>query len=54
MKKHLVNLILGAAFAGCVIWAAAAPGLQAWMPMILAVIIGIVLLDRKTTYIREA
>ena len=53
MKKHIINLLLGAAFLGCVCWAAKAPGLQAWIPLILAVILGIVILDRKTSYIRE-
>lgn len=53
MKKRILNIILGAAFAGCVCWAAAAPGLLAWMPMILAVILCIALLDMNSNYIRE-
>lgn len=52
MKRTIINIILFVAFAGCVCWAATAPGLQAWIPMILAIIIGEILLSRKTNFIR--
>ena len=54
MKKHIINTLLAAAFIGCVCWAAKAPGLQAWIPLILAIILGIALLNVNTNYIKEA
>lgn len=50
--KRLVNFLLSAAFVGCVIWAAVAPGMQALIPTILAIASGIGLLSRKTDYIK--
>lgn len=49
--KRLVNFLLAAAFVGCVIWAAVAPGMQALIPLIIAIAAGIGLLSRKTDYI---
>ena len=51
--KHLVNFFLAAAFVGCVIWAAAAPGMQAIIPTFIAIAAGIGLLSRKTDYIKQ-
>lgn len=51
--KHLVNFFLAAAFVGCVIWAAAAPGMQALIPTFIAIAAGIGLLSRKTEYIKQ-
>ena len=39
MKKTVTNILLGAAFCGCLAWAAVAPRLQAMIPAILAIII---------------
>ena len=50
--KHLANFLLSAAFVGCVIWAAVAPGMQALIPLIIAIAAGIGLLSRKTDYIK--
>ena len=50
--KHLANFLLAAAFVGCVIWAAVAPGMQALIPLIIAIAAGIGLLSRKTDYIK--
>lgn len=50
--KHLANFFLAAAFVGCVIWAAVAPGMQALIPLIIAIAAGIGLLSRKTDYIK--
>lgn len=49
--KRLANFLLAAAFVGCVIWAAVAPGMQALIPLIIAIAAGIGLLSRKTDYI---
>lgn len=48
----LINIILSVAFVGCIIWAAAASGMQALIPTFLAVAAGIGLLDRNTDYIK--
>ena len=48
----LINFFLTAAFVGCVIWAAVAPGMQALIPLIIAIAAGIGLLSRKTDYIK--
>lgn len=48
----LINILLSAAFVGCVIWAAVAPGMQALIPTIIAIAAGIGLLSRKTDYIK--
>lgn len=50
MDAH-INILLSAAFFGCVIWAAVAPGMQALIPTIIAIAAGIGLLSRKTDYI---
>lgn len=39
MKKTVINILLGAAFCGCLAWAAVAPRLQALIPAILAIVI---------------
>lgn len=49
----LINILLSAAFVGCVIWAAAAPGMQALIPTFIAIAAGIGLLSRKTDYIKQ-
>ena len=49
--KRLANFLLAAAFVGCVIWAAVAPGMQALIPTVIAIASGIGLLSRKTDYI---
>ena len=48
----LINIILAAAFVGCIIWAAVAPGMQALIPTFLGIAAGICLLSRKTDYIK--
>ena len=50
--KRIINLVLVAALLGCFVWAAIAPGMQDLIPTILAIIIGEILLSRKTTFIR--
>ena len=47
------DIILAAAFVGCIIWAAAAPKMQALIPTILAIIIGEILVGRRTNYIKH-
>lgn len=39
MKKTVINILLGAAFFGCLAWAAVAPRMQALVPAILAIVI---------------
>lgn len=51
MMKTLSNIGLAAIFVGCVIWAAVAPGMQALIPLIIAIAAGIGLLGRNTDYI---
>ena len=46
MKKHIVNLILALGLTASIVWAAVAPGLQALAALIIAVILGVALLDR--------
>ena len=48
----LINILLVAAFVGSLIWAAVAPGMQALIPLIIAIAAGIGLLSRKTDYIK--
>lgn len=48
----LKNIGLAAIFVGCVIWAAVAPGMQALIPLIIAIAAGIGLLGRRTDYIK--
>lgn len=54
MKRKILNVILGAALIGCLLWGAVAPGLQALMPIILAVGCAIALLDLNTDWICNA
>lgn len=51
--KKFVNTGLAAIFVGCLIWAAVAPGMQALIPMIIAIASGIALMDRNTDWIRN-
>ena len=53
MKKKITNFLLAAALVGCIVWAAAAPKMQALIPTILAVILGIVIVDYNTDYVRN-
>lgn len=50
--RKIVNILLAAAFVGCVCWAAVAPGMQALIPTFIAICAGIRLLDRTSDYIR--
>jgi len=50
--RKLVNILLAAAFVGCLVWAAVAPRMQALIPTILGIVIAEILLSRKTDYIR--
>ncbi len=52
MKRTIINLALVAALVGCIVWAAIAPGMQALIPLIVAIICGEILLSRKTNFIR--
>lgn len=52
MRKFF-NILLAAALVGCIVWAAAAPKMQALIPTILAIIIGEVLVGRNTNYIKH-
>lgn len=54
MKKKITNFLLAAALVGCIVWAAAAPKMQALIPTILAVILGIVIVEKNTDYVRNA
>lgn len=45
------NIGLTAIFIGCVIWAAVAPGMQALIPLIIAIAAAIALVGRNTDYI---
>lgn len=51
MMKTLSNIGLAAIFVGCVIWAAVAPGMQALIPLIIAIAAAIALIGRNTDYI---
>ena len=50
--RKIVNILLAAAIVGCIVWAAVAPRMQALIPTIIGIIIGEILLSRKTNYIR--
>jgi hypothetical protein len=54
--RKLVNILLAAAFVGCLVgclvWAAVAPRMQALIPTILGIVTAEILLSRKTGYIR--
>lgn len=52
IKITFVNVILGAALAGSLVWAAVAPGMQALIPTFTAIASGIALVGRNTNYIR--
>lgn len=47
----LKNIGLVAVLIGCVIWAAVAPGMQALIPLIIAIAAAIALIGRNTDYI---
>lgn len=47
----LKNIGLTAIFIGCVIWAAVAPGMQALIPLIIAIAAAIALIGRNTDFI---
>lgn len=51
MKRKITNFLLCAAFTACVAWAATANGMVALIPLILAVVLGIVTLDYNTDWI---
>lgn len=51
--KTLLNIALVAGFAGCIAWGAAAPRMQALIPLILAIIIGVAWVDLNTDNIRH-
>lgn len=53
MKKKITNFLLSIAFAACVAWAAVTDGMTALIPSILAVILGIVIVDYNTDYVRN-
>jgi len=52
MKKKVLNLLLITALAGCVIWAAVAPKMQAIIPLILAIIAGEALAVLNSDYFK--
>lgn len=49
--RRLVNLGLVAVLIGCLIWGAVAPGMQALIPLIIAIAAAIALIGRNTDYI---
>ena len=51
MKKTVTNVILALGLVASIAWAAAAPGMQALIPLLLAVACAIALLSRNTDYI---
>lgn len=52
MRKFF-NILLAAALVGCIVWAAAAPKMQALIPTILAIILGVAWVDLNTDNIRH-
>lgn len=54
MKRKITNFLLCVAFTGCVAWSAVTDGMAALIPVILAVILGIVILEKNTDYVRNA
>lgn len=51
--RKFINILLAATLVGCIVWAAAAPKMQALIPTILAIVIGEVLVGRNTNYIKH-
>lgn len=51
MKKKITNFLLCGGFTACVAWAATTDGMVALIPLILAVVLGIVTLDYNTDWI---
>lgn len=51
--KTILNIALVAGFVGCIAWGAAAPRMQALIPLILAIILGIALVDLNTDNVRH-
>lgn len=51
--RKFINILLAAALVGCIVWAAAAPKMQALIPTLLAIVIGEVLVGRNTNYIKH-
>lgn len=52
MKRRILNVLLIAAFLGCICWAAVAPRMQALIPTIIAIVAGEALLALNTDYIK--
>lgn len=53
MKRKITNFLLCIAFWACVAWAAVTDGMVALIPTILAVILGIAIVDYHTDYVRN-
>lgn len=53
MKKKITNFLLCVGFTACVAWAAVTDGMVALIPLILAVIVGIVIVEKNTDYVRN-
>lgn len=51
--KTLANIGLVAILIGCLIWGAVAPGMQALIPLIIAIAAAIALVGRNTDWIES-
>ena len=51
--KTLANIGLVAILIGCLIWGAVAPGMQALIPLIIAIAAAIALIGRNTDWIES-
>ena len=51
--KHLVNVFLLLALLGAILWGAVAPGMQALIPLFIAIVCAIALLKRRTDFIQN-